>query len=220
MRTPRLSGTRPSESESIHWCRDDVLSAAQPSSASTFCVARPAWVCSDSSEEVEMNCGCGCGKPILYQQSLNGFLRNHQPSRRKPVLNRLLSRVKFTDAGCWEWTGAITGGECGGYPCIRIDGHTLGAHRVSYALFKGEIPDGLEPDHTCKNRKCINPDHLEAVTHQVNVRRGAVGKLTAEIVSEIRTSKEPSRIIAARFGITYTYVNMLRRGLGWTDVCV
>lgn len=47
----------------------------------------------------------------------------------------------------------------------------VGAHRVAYELFVGPIPDGLELDHLCRVRNCINPDHLEAVTHQVNVER-------------------------------------------------
>lgn len=46
------------------------------------------------------------------------------------------------------------------------------AHRLSYELFVGPIPDGYELDHLCRNRGCVNPAHLEAVTHRVNVLRG------------------------------------------------
>ena len=46
------------------------------------------------------------------------------------------------------------------------------AHRVSYALLKGTLVDGLDLDHLCRVRPCVNPDHLEQVTRQVNVRRG------------------------------------------------
>lgn len=44
-------------------------------------------------------------------------------------------------------------------------------HRIAYRIAKGEIPEGLEVDHACKNRSCINPEHLEAVTHAVNMER-------------------------------------------------
>jgi len=74
---------------------------------------------------------------------------------------------------CWEWTGSISQH---GYGRLTIsnNGHkkTRSAHRVSYETFVGEIPDGLTIDHLCRNRKCINPNHLEAVTIKENVSRG------------------------------------------------
>jgi hypothetical protein len=76
---------------------------------------------------------------------------------------------------CWLWTANIGDG---GYGRIRIGTKGAGgsrlvrAHRVAYQLFKGPIPDGLEPDHLCRVRHCVNPGHLEAVTHRVNTLRG------------------------------------------------
>lgn len=66
--------------------------------------------------------------------------------------------------GCWEWRGKHN---AKGY---AIYGKTL-AHRVAYQLEHGEIPEGLEIDHLCRNRGCVNPAHLEAVPHAVNVER-------------------------------------------------
>ena len=60
------------------------------------------------------------------------------------------------ESGCWEWVGSLT----------------PSAHRFYYEREYGPIPEGLEIDHLCRNRKCVRPDHLEAVTHRENVLRG------------------------------------------------
>lgn len=78
----------------------------------------------------------------------------------------LLSRISpEPNSGCWLWTGHITSGGYG-----RL-GRTP-AHRVTYSALKGAIPPGLDLDHLCRVRSCVNPDHLEAVTRQVNLLRG------------------------------------------------
>lgn len=70
---------------------------------------------------------------------------------------------------CWLWTGAIN---TGGYGSCRIGRRDLKAHRVAYTLLKGSIPSGLQLDHLCRVRNCVNPDHLEPVTSRVNIHRG------------------------------------------------
>jgi hypothetical protein len=72
-------------------------------------------------------------------------------------------------SGCWVWVAATD--SCG-YGKFNIDGRIVGAHRVSYEFHKGPIPYGLELDHLCRIPSCVNPIHLEAVTHKENVRRG------------------------------------------------
>ena len=68
------------------------------------------------------------------------------------------------DSECLEWIGAIGNGGYG-----RV---TFLAHRLSYEMFKGPIADGMVLDHLCRNRKCVNPCHLEQVTQRENVLRG------------------------------------------------
>lgn len=82
---------------------------------------------------------------------------------------RFFDKVDKTD-GCWNWTGSHNGV---GYGEIRIGGRKVYAHRWSYEHHHGEpIPDGLVIDHLCRNPRCVNPAHLEAVTTLENVRRG------------------------------------------------
>lgn len=71
---------------------------------------------------------------------------------------------------CWTWTGAT---EHHGYGRFWLNGKMRYAHRVAYEWFRGPIPEGHDIDHLCRVRNCVNPFHLEAVTRQVNLLRGA-----------------------------------------------
>lgn len=67
--------------------------------------------------------------------------------------------------GCWVWQATVSEH---GYAVVN---HAY-VHRASHELFKGNIPDGMQIDHLCRNRRCVNPDHLEAVTQRTNLLRG------------------------------------------------
>lgn len=76
----------------------------------------------------------------------------------------------LVDDGCWNWIGNKNQS---GYGRFKRSSRYFSAHRVVYELFVGPIPEGLELDHTCSNRGCVRPDHLESVTHRENTLRGS-----------------------------------------------
>jgi len=89
---------------------------------------------------------------------------------RRTPLERFESFVSpEPNSGCWLWTGCDNGN---GYGIIGINGKNVYAHRFSYEIHKGPIPDGLVIDHHCRVHQCVNPDHLEAITWRENLDRG------------------------------------------------
>ena len=100
-------------------------------------------------------------------------IQNHTGSA-VPLDTRLLRRRHVTEAGCWEYLGARTPR---GYGNITVGSILDGTrrvrkvHAVAYELWVGDVPEGLELDHLCRNSSCFNPAHLEPVTHRVNLRR-------------------------------------------------
>lgn len=85
---------------------------------------------------------------------------------------RFLSKVDFYRADpCWVWVAA--GANSGnGYGRFDLDGKLEYAYTLAFTWSRGPLPPGTEPDHTCQNRACIRPDHLDPVTHAVNCARG------------------------------------------------
>ena len=79
-----------------------------------------------------------------------------------------LSRVDKLPEGCWVWTGSRNKK---GYGIGSYHNHTISVHRFAYEQTKGRIPAGLTIDHLCRNKLCVNPDHLEAVTLRENIQR-------------------------------------------------
>jgi len=91
-------------------------------------------------------------------------------ARYRPAIDRFAEKVALVDSGCIEW---IASTDSKGYGKFHIGpGRLTPAHRWSYEHHIGPIPAGLHVDHLCRNRRCINPDHLEPVTQRENLLRG------------------------------------------------
>lgn len=136
-------------------------------------------------------CACGCGQPTpvvpasvksagLVRDQPYHFARGHNTRQYRSMAptELLESRMAKLDRststlGCWLWTGEVAKT---GYGVVRRDTRRrdlgrMGAHRYFYEAIIGPIPDGLELDHLCRVPACVNPDHLEPVTHAENMRR-------------------------------------------------
>jgi hypothetical protein len=96
---------------------------------------------------------------------INVFKESFMPKAKPPFI-RLLDGYTVDKNGCWIWQSSK---HKNGYGWLKVFGKVVSAHRYSYQLHKGDIPEGLEIMHSCDVRCCINPDHLRAGTHQENM---------------------------------------------------
>jgi hypothetical protein len=153
----------------------------------------------------------------------------------KNSLDTFWQRMKHTESGCWEWTGARAPK---GYGAIRIRGKTHRTHRVAYELTYGPIPVDRIVCHRCDNPPCCNPEHLYLGTYADNAadcvskgrytphtRKGEsnhLSKLTERDVMDIRTLYARGGIsyseLAQQYGVAKTAIGAIIRRETWPDV--
>lgn len=118
--------------------------------------------------------------------------------------------------GCHVWKRATANG----YGRMFHNGRLRPAHRVFWEAVNGSIPTGKCLDHLCRNRRCVNPAHLEVVTQEENVHRGTLSKFTEQDVIGIRTKYANGarvQILAHEFGVTRTAIRAVIRGRVWKN---
>lgn len=141
--------------------------------------------------------------------------------------DRFNSKVRITP-GCWHWTGALSGLRYGG---LKHEGKVLKAHRLSFELAHGPVPDGMQVLHRCDRPTCVNPDHLWLGTHLDNMRdmfakkrrRAPLGelngraKLTAEQAAAIRADSRSVAELSKAFGVSKVQIYNIRKSVSWAS---
>lgn len=144
-------------------------------------------------------------------------MKSHAPRLRGNLEERLLARLRFSD-GCWVWRGCVTKG---GYGRLALAGRRDWVHRfVAEWCLGRKLKRNEHVDHLCRTRACSRPSHLEVVTPRENTRRGAVAKLSAEEVEELknrRSNGEPVKSLALAFGVHYSHVSKICNGHRWNN---
>lgn len=143
-------------------------------------------------------------------------MRTRTAGQRGASADRLNARYVVEANGCWRWTGSIT---TTGYGHFSINRVYFQAHRLMYILHRGPIAE-RDLDHLCRNRACVNPDHLEPVTHRENMRRGPRVRLTPErvqLIHELADRGFSQRQIGRLLTVDHSTVCRVLAGQRWSE---
>lgn len=137
---------------------------------------------------------------------------------RRLKLHSRYSILPSEQGGCWIW---LRGFDVRGYPQpIYYKGKNIVPYKVLYQEEYGISLEGKEIDHTCRNRRCVNPEHLEIVTHTTNIRRRSITKLSMPQAREIRElySKGTGQNLLARlYGVTQSVISEIVNNKAWQE---
>lgn len=152
--------------------------------------------------------------------------------KSRPLIDRFMDRVEpVTESGCWLWRGPVCRAGYGKIGRGRRGTGTIKTHRLSWELFVGEIPIGLNVLHKCDVPCCVNPRHLWIGSHRENVtdkiRKGRArsgvtrgtdnknAKIGPAEARAIAADDRFQRVIAAQYGISRSNVSSIKRRLTW-----
>ena len=169
-------------------------------------------------------CQCGCGNPTSIATRNNNekghrigkpvrFLQGHHD----PIFRYLIEDRGYKTP-CWIWGGTV---RANGYGAVVAHGKLLLAHRWVYQKLRGIISRGLVLDHLCRVPQCVNPDHLDPVTREVNNQRGAAAKVTPDIVRQIRRMYDDGILpcqIEPMFNVSRDAIRNIARRRVWTNI--
>lgn len=170
-------------------------------------------------------CGCRFSKPTKQSYETWATIKSCSDACRRAweaSPQRFLSFVSpEPNTGCWLWSGCFSRSKPdGGYGQLRLDGKMQSAHRLSYQLFVGAIPEGLMVLHRCDVRPCVNPQHLFVGTSSDNIQdalakgrmKSSLRTITPSQAEFIRQSTDGVTALARLFGVTRYAIDSIREG--------
>lgn len=152
---------------------------------------------------------------------------------KRSLRDRFEDKIAYEPtSGCWLWAGSLSHN---GYPHLATEGDKpVRAHRLSYEMYRGPIPDGMMVMHHCDTRQCVNPDHLtvgvaaDNTADMIRKQRGKAkvhlgeahgrAKVTDEIVRHIRRREMTTRDYMRVYGLSQVTVDMIKRRASWKHV--
>lgn len=196
----------------------------------------------------ECKCDCGNIKAVRTSSLVSGDIKScgclWEEKKAKRALIRMVQAAKIpkttkmrfeekymavTESGCWVWLAAVNSS---GYGNLFYKGRNMGAHRVAWLLFKGEISDGQHVLHRCDTPPCVNPSHLFLGSHQDNMQdcakkkrfprkdgeHGYNAKLKNKDVLKIRQDKRIARLIAQDFDVSISTISHIKTNRNWRSI--
>lgn len=164
---------------------------------------------------------CGCAKSEASRKRMSDMRRKESGT----IEDRFFSRFDVVDSGCWQWRAHS---DKDGYGILPTNSSSIRAHRLSYEIYKGAIPQGMVVCHKCDNPGCVNPDHLFIGTSKDNaqdaLRKGrnytgdknSRARLSWEEVDAIRASTKPYSILAEKYQVSVSTIKDVRRRRTWS----